>query len=196
MSDVPNDFGKAKSDSMRVIEDVQFKIKLAEAKRDGLSPLKMAEKLIGTGDNVQSLGKTIKIISAFQHFYGYIPNRTDVTTWKAGEGYAAIIQGYIEHPSADEFAKFHDSAETLNDVLTFLLEKENIPMNVFLSYVPRLDAEWFLFNLREQSIRGWVAIAGNKDEFEAERDRVMAVIDTTTKKVEAAEALHETLMKD
>lgn len=196
MTNDTNDFGKAKGDTMILLNDIQTDIKLEEARRDGLSPLKTAEKLFGSKDAVVSFGKTIKIISAFERFYKYVPNREDVTTWKAGEGYAAIIQGYIDHPSANEFVEFHETSQTLKDVLMFILRKEEMPLDVFLTYIPRLDKSWFLAYINEQTILQYLVIAGNKEEYDFLMKKTEEDIEKSQKKVMDAEALHETLMKD
>ena len=195
MTDKNNDFGKAKGDTIRLIGDIQFKIKLDEAKREQLSPLETAQKLL-SGEGFQSFGKTVKLISVFQKLYGYIPGKEDVVSWKATEGYAAIIQGYVDHPSADEFVKIQEEAVTIKGALMHLLQLENIPLETFLTYVPNLDKSWFLANINEQTIVQTLAIAGNKEEYDFLTKKAEEDIRVSHAKVMASEALHKTLMKD
>ena len=195
MTDNNEDFGKAKGDTMSLISDIKFNIALDEAKRDELSPLKTAEKLF-QGIDMQEFVKAIKIISAFQKFYGFIPGMDDPTKWLATNGYAAIIQGYVNHPLADEFAAFHERAQTLKDVLMWILEKEGMSLNQYLTYVPRLDKSWFLANIAEQTLLQFIVISGNQNEYDFEMKEARERIEQSHKKVLEQEALHATLMKD
>lgn len=195
MAEQNNDFGKSKGDAIRLLGDIDFKVKLEEAKREELSPLETAQKLMG-GEGLKNFGMTVKLISVCQKLYSYIPEKEDVVTWKATEGYAAIIQGYVDHPSADEFIDFQTKVETVKDVLMYILQKENIPLDVYLSYLPRLDKAWFLTNIKEQTIAQTLVIATNKNEYDFLEKKTKEEIEISNNKVMAQEALHKTLMKD
>jgi hypothetical protein len=194
MTEQNNDYGKSKADAMRAINNADFNARLKEAKQAELSPLETAEKMF-SGMDMQTFGKTIKIIAAAQHFYHYLKNE-DKRTWKMFNGYALLIQGYIDHPLADEYIEFQSKAETLYDVLMKVLESENVTLDVFLKHVPNLDKDWFLVNLKEQTILKFLNIAGNKEEYDILYKQSVKEMEESKKRLEEKEALHKTLMKD
>ena len=131
------DFGKAQYETIKAIDNARTNAILTIDKQNNV-PIEQTIKKLYTQKEYDTLCKTIKVFAVMTALYNLISSiDTDVSKWKALDGYAYIVQGYVEHPQALEFSEFLDESKTVKGVLDLILDKEDMTLEQYLEDVPQ-----------------------------------------------------------
>lgn len=190
-----NDYGKSKYETERVIDSIKTKIVIDETRKKGASPLQVADAVMKNMD-LEILGKEIKLFAIVREVYTHIPGKPEMREWRALDNFAFVAQGYLEHPNAIAWFEFFENAKTVMDVLDYVLTKEELRLEEYLSQIPGLDKDWFRQNAQNTPILKFNVFGLSEEDHAKKTEVFLAEHKKAMEKVEEQERVHKKLMED
>lgn len=192
-----DDFGFSKETARRVLSSARTRAVITEAREQGKSPYDTASCVMSdmTDQEWSDLGSMVKFCSVVSDLHRITQPDSDSLP-QCLNGYAYIVQGYVEHPEALKFDKRFISLVTVGDAIQWYLDGEDMSLGDLKEKFPSTDWNWFNENFQSRPLQQYTGFGLNEEHQRQIDLEHHTAAEESRRKIEKANKIHQQLMCD